>query len=155
MALYYLETSALVKLYVLESGTERLLLLAGRSSGNRFAILSLAQVEFRSAIRRRERNGEIPASVANELLSAFKRHSESRFVTQMVSDFVLDIAAALVDRYALRAFDAIQLAGYIALKDAAGSDAPIFACSDHGLLAAAKLEGALVLDPTSGTGPQN
>lgn len=153
MALYYLETSALVKLYVLESGTERLLLLTDRSSGNRFAILSLSQVEFRSAIRRRERNGEIPASVANELLSAFKRHSETRFVTQMVSDFVLDIAAALVDRYALRAFDAIQLAGYAALKDAAGSDAPIFVCSDQGLLAAAKLEGALVLDPTSGAGP--
>jgi len=148
-----LETSALVKLYVLESGTERLLLLTDRSSGNRFAILSLSQVEFRSAIRRRERNGEIPASVANELLSAFKRHSETRFVTQMVSDFVLDIAAALVDRYALRAFDAIQLAGYAALKDAAGSDAPIFVCSDQGLLAAAKLEGALVLDPTSGAGP--
>jgi hypothetical protein len=71
----------------------------------------------------------------------------------MVSDFVLDIAAALVDRYALRAFDAIQLAGYAALKDAAGSDAPIFVCSDQGLLAAAKLEGALVLDPTSGAGP--
>lgn len=153
MALYYLETSALVKLYVLESGTERLLLLTDRSSGNRFAILSLSQVEFRSAIRRRERNGEIPASVANELLSAFKRHSETRFVTQMVSDFVLDIAAALVDRYALRAFDAIQLAGYAALKDTAGSDAPIFVCSDQGLLAAAKLEGALVLDPTSGAGP--
>jgi predicted nucleic acid-binding protein len=153
LALYYLETSALVKLYVLESGTERLLLLTDRSSGNRFAILSLSQVEFRSAIRRRERNGEIPASVANELLSAFKRHSETRFVTQMVSDFVLDIAAALVDRYALRAFDAIQLAGYAALKDAAGSDAPIFVCSDQGLLAAAKLEGALVLDPTSGAGP--
>lgn len=149
MTLYYLETSALVKLYVFEAGTERLLTLADRSSGNRFAILSLAQVEFRSAIRRRERNGEIPVKVASQLLGAFTRHSESRFVTQIVTDFVLDIASMLVDRYALRAFDAIQLAGYGALKEGTGADTPIFVCSDHELLDAAKREGALILDPSA------
>jgi len=47
LALYYLETSALVKLYVYESGTERLVSLAASDAGHRFAILSLAQVEFR------------------------------------------------------------------------------------------------------------
>jgi hypothetical protein len=89
-----------------------------------------------------------PASVASQLLDAFKRHSESRFVTQIVTDFVLDIASMLVDRYALRAFDAIQLAGYLALKDGMGADTPIFVCSDHGLLDAAKREGAPVLNPS-------
>lgn len=149
MALYYLETSALVKLYVREPGTERLLALADRSHKSRLAILALAQVEFRSAVRSREKNGEIPSPIATQLLEAFERHIEGRFLTQMVTDFVLDTACMLVDRYALRAFDAVQLAGYMVLKTAAGVDVPVFVCSDQELLMAAQREGAPVLDPCS------
>jgi uncharacterized protein len=149
LAIYYLETSALVKLYVREAGTERLLSLADRSSESRLAILALAQVELRSAVRRRERSGEIPAVAANQVLEVFKRHVEGRFITQTVTDFVLDIASMLVDRYTLRAFDAVQLAGYIALKGSAGSDVPVFVCSDQELLAAARQEGIPILDPCS------
>jgi uncharacterized protein len=149
LALYYLETSALVKLYVREPGTERLLSLADRSGDNQLAILALAQVEFRSAVRRRERNGEIPALVATQLLEVFKRHIEGRFITQAVTDFVLDLASMLVDRYALRAFDAVQLAGYAALKTSAGAAVPVFVCADQELLTAAQHEGMPILDPCS------
>ena len=72
MALYYLETSALVKLYVFEPGTERLVSLTASSAGHRFAILALAQVEFRSAIRRQERGGEISPSEADSLIESFR-----------------------------------------------------------------------------------
>lgn len=150
MAFYYLETSALVKLYVRESGTERVLALANRTTENRLGILALAQVEFRSATRRRERNGEIPPLVATQLLETFRRHLETRFVCQMINDFVLDVASALVDRHALRAYDAVQLAGYVALRSSTGADEPVFVCSDHALLLAARQEGIPVLDPTSG-----
>ena len=149
MPLYYLDTSALVKLYVREPGTERLLSLADRANESRLAILALAQVELRSAVRRRERSGEIPAAVAAQLLEVFKRHIEARFITQAVTDFVLDLASVLVDRYALRAFDAVQLAGYLALKSSAGSDVPVFVCSDRELLNAAAQEGIPILDPCS------
>jgi len=149
LAFYYLETSALVKLYVRESGTERVLALANRASENRLAILGLTQVEFRSAVRRRERNGEIPPLLATQLLETFKRHLETRFVSQTISDFVLDVASALVDRHALRAYDAVQLAGYVALRGSIGTDVPVFVCSDHALLEAARLEGIPILDPAS------
>lgn len=147
MALYYVETSCLVKLYVREQGTDRLLALAARSANNRFVILSLTPVEFRSAIRRREKNGEIPASISLQLIQTFKNHMETKFAVQIVNDLVLDISLILVDRYALRAFDALQLAGYMALKNASPSDFPIFVCSDSHLLSAAQLEGASVLHP--------
>jgi hypothetical protein len=100
-------------------------------------------------VRRRERSGEIPAAVAAQLLEVFKRHIEARFITQAVTDFVLDLASVLVDRYALRAFDAVQLAGYLALKSSAGSDVPVFVCSDRELLNAAAQEGIPILDPCS------
>jgi predicted nucleic acid-binding protein len=149
LAFYYLETSALVKLYVREPGTERLLALAARSSDDRLAILALTQVEFRSAVRRREGKGEIPSPIAAELLNAFERHVEGRFLIQAVTGYVLDTACMLVDRYALRAFDAVQLAGYMVLKTAAGADAPVLVSSNQELLVAAKREGAPVLDPCS------
>jgi uncharacterized protein len=150
LAFYYLETSALVKLYVRESGTERLLALADRATENRLAILALSQVELRSAVRRRERNGEISPIVAAQLLDAFGRHVEARFLCQMVTDFVLDVASTLVDRHALRAYDAVQLAGYVAFRSSTGTDVPVFVCSDHPLLEAARLERIPILDPASG-----
>ncbi len=150
MAFYFLETSALVKLYVRESGTERVLALANRTTENRLAILALTQVELRSAVRRREQNGEIPPLVATQLLETFKRHLETRFVSQMINDFILDVASALVDRHALRAYDAVQLAGYVALRGSTGTEVPVFVCSDHALLEAARLEGIPILDPSSG-----
>ena len=150
MALYYLETSALVKLYVREQGTDRLLELAARANENRLAILALARVEFRSAVRRRERNGEIAARIAVQLLELFQKHLEVRFLTQPINDFVLDMADGLVDRYALRAFDAVQLAGFLAFQNSAGSDLPTFVCADAGLLSAAIQEGCNTLDPCSG-----
>src|SRR5947208_3495079 len=118
-----------------------MLALADRSTENRLALLALSRVEFRSAIRRREKNGDFSGQVANHLLDAFDRHLQGRFVSQMLTDFVLDVACMLIDRYALRAFDAVQLAGCMGLKNSGGSDLPIFVCSDQTLLAAARQEG--------------
>jgi predicted nucleic acid-binding protein len=147
LASYYLETSALVKLYVRESGTDRMLGLTVPDSGNRLIILSLAQVEFRSAIRRRENAGEIPTRVAVQLVQTFRRHLDTRFTTQPLTQFIIDLASELADRYALRAFDAVQLAGYTALRSSSGVDEPIFVCADQALLSAAKQEQLAVLDP--------
>ena len=149
MALYYLETSALVKLYVYEAGTDRLLALTASDAGHRFAILSLAQVEFRSAIRGRQRRGEIPDHSADELIESFRRHAEGRFLIQTFSDSLLDVASALIDSYPLRGYDAVQLAGYMVLRSISGSEEPTFVCADKVLVATARNEGCPVLDPSS------
>lgn len=150
MALYYLETSALVKLYVLEPGTDRLLHLASNASENRLVVLEVSPVEVRSAIRRRERAGDISPDTASLILDRLQQHMESRFLRQVLDDTVLDGALEMIDRYALRAYDAIQLAGCLALKIATGTEHPTFVCSDHQLLAAAHSELIPVLDPCAG-----
>ena len=147
MALYYLDTSALVKLYVREPGTDRLLHLAGRPSENRLAVLTVSPLEARSAIRRRERSGDIDPRDAALILDRLEQHMESRFLRQALNDAVLSGASEIVDRYAMRAYDAIQLAGCLALKMAAGAESPIFVCSDRQLLEAARSELLAVLDP--------
>ncbi|HEY6337543.1 MAG TPA: type II toxin-antitoxin system VapC family toxin [Candidatus Sulfotelmatobacter sp.] len=147
--LYYLDSSALVKLYIREAGTEHMLLLAGRKAGHQLAILALAQVEVRSAFRKRQRAGEMGGGLADELLVAFERHLESRFVRQGITGAILDLACKLLDEHRLTSFDAVQLAGYFAVKTAAGIDVPIFVCADRELLLAAEAEGIPALDPSS------
>jgi hypothetical protein len=136
-----------VKFYVRESGTDRLLDLAGNSVDNRFAVLALSQVEFRSAIRRRQRAGDIDPKMASLILDRFHYHMEAKYLRQPLTDGVLDAASEIVDRYALRAYDAIQLAGCLALKLSSGTEPPTFVCSDQLLLEAAHSEMLAILDP--------
>ena len=149
MALYYLDTSALVKLYVRELGTEQVLRLASGTAGNQLAVLALAQVEIRSALRRRERAGEIAGIVVSQLLESFQRHMEAVFLKQVVTEATFDVACELVDKHGLFALDAVQLAGYLALRTTSGARTPIFVSADRQLLEAAEAESIPVLDPCS------
>ncbi len=148
MAIYYLESSALVKLYIHEPGTQRLLALAASDAGHRFSMLFLAPVEFRAAVRRRQRNKDIAARAADALLESFREHAEGRFLIQPFSDALTDVASALIDGYGLRGYDAMQLAGYILLRSVSVMDEPIFVCADKALLSAARNEGCAVMDPS-------
>ena len=150
MALYYLETSALVKLYVREPGTDRVLRLASRTANHRLAVLALAQAEFRSAVRRRQREGDIDERLATRLIQRFEQHLEARFLRQPVNELVLDKALDLIDRYPLRAYDAVQLAGCLVLKSTSTGEDPVFVCAGRQLIAAAETEGLAALDPTAG-----
>jgi uncharacterized protein len=146
--LYYLDSSALVKLYIREAGTDQMLALASRKANHQLAVLALAQVELRSAFRRRQRSGQIDSRLADNLLCTFQIHLESRFLRQVLTDSILDLACELLDRHSLTSFDAIQLAGYLAIRNTVtGMVAPVFVCADHELLVAAETHGIPVLDP--------
>ena len=146
MPILFLETSALVKLYVREQGTDEMLQLA-RAKGNRFAFLALARIEIHSAVRRRERSGEIARRIANHLLELFRQHLPKRFAVQAITENVLDRSSDLIDKYALRAFDALQLAGFIAFCKANPAEHAVFVCADRQLLDAAKQENLEFLNP--------
>jgi len=140
--------SALLKLYVREPGTETMLRLAAAPQ-HRIAVSGLAAVEFRCAVRRRERAGDIPAATARALLDRLQRHLVTAFLQQPLNDSVLGLAANLADRHPLRALDAVQLAACLALRE--NSEPPlVFVCSDGVLLTAAADEGLRWLNPMHG-----
>lgn len=147
MALFYLDTSALVKLYVREVGTERVVEIASLSSTNRLAVSAVSPVEARSAIRRRERAGDIDQETATFVLDRLWQHVGTLFIRQAMNDTVLDGALEMIDRYSLRAYDAIQLASCLALKTTVGSERTTFVCADQQLLDAARSELLPVFDP--------
>jgi hypothetical protein len=41
---------------------------------------------------------------------------EARFIRQMINETVIDTALEMIDRYALRAYDSVQLAGCLVLS---------------------------------------
>ena len=136
-----------MKLYVREPGTEQMLRLADPTGGNTLALLGLTRVEFRSAVRQRERAGDLAHDLAQNLLGSMDEHLASLFLVQPLTDLVIQEAAALLDRHALRAYDAVQLAGCIMLRARLGRHAT-FVCSDRQLTRAAEDEGMTVFEPT-------
>ena len=139
MAVLFLDTSALAKLYFEESGSAHVISLAS-DERNQIVIGVLAEVELRAAVRKRQRMKHLDA---DEILQRFEAHLESGFVRQSLNQQVLDRAGELLDEYPLRAYDSMQLAS--CLVYGAGSDAerPCFVCADRDLLLAARSEGLL------------
>ena len=148
MSLDFLDTSAVVKLYIYEAGTERMRSLFSGDVDRLFTVSSLTQVEVRSAIRKRERLQEIDGALAVKAIVLFEQHFQARYIIQPINNMILEDAKVLVDRRGLRAYDAIQLAACLAVKGSAGENAATFVCADRDLLKAAESEGLEVLNPT-------
>lgn len=148
MTSVYLDTSALLKRYVEEEGTARVIGLTEDPHGVRIIILDLALVEARSAVRRREREGDMAGADADRILKQVEEDASSSFLVQPATAAVMEEAARLIDRRPLRAHDALQLAGCLVVRE--GAPGPLtFVCADARLCDAAGLEGLTVLNPVS------
>lgn len=145
MSSYFLDTSALAKLYVREAGTDRMLELASQAETN-LVILSLSRVELRAAVQRRVRSRDLSKQNANTALASFNEHLGTVYIVQHVTEALIERALGLIDKHDLRAYDSIQLAACLTLpmQDSARA---IFTCADTRLVAAAKEEGWPVLNP--------
>jgi uncharacterized protein len=147
----HLDTSALVKLYVQEAGTEALV-AAARSRALR--ALSIARVEAGAAIWRRHRAGDLAESVADDLVRRVDRDCRRVITLVPVTDDVLDEALRLCRRHGLRADDAMQLAGALrSTGPRVADDQSVFVASDDALLAAARTEGLRSWNPATTAAP--
>ena len=151
MALLYLDTSALVKIYVEERGSERVKELALSDVGNRLAICSVAQVEFHSAIgrKRNDKKDDLDDGAAKQVAALFDSHLRTKFLRLPVDDWTLNLASDLAFRHPLRAYDAVQLAACLVLLRLSARDDLTFVSADRRLLTAARAEGLAVLNPES------
>ena len=147
MASVYLDTSALIKLYVEEEGTERVVAITNDFDGVQVIILDVTPLEARSAVRRRQREGDISGADAERILDRIEDDTSSSFLVQPSTSSVIEGAARLVDRHPLRAYDALQLAGCLVIRDIVPGPLT-FVCADVRLCGAAELEGLAVLNPS-------
>ena len=138
--IFYLDTSALVKLYVREreSVAVRQLVEAAEVT----ATSRVAYVETRAAFARKRIERSINLKDYRTIVRDVDNDWESYFIVD-VSDLLVKIAGQLAERHALRGYDAIHLASAVIIRNQ--GDQPVnFSCFDARLLRAARREGLSV-----------
>lgn len=103
----FCDTSALVKLYVVEAGSE-----ATRRLAHEAEILSVSRIawaEFHAAAARRARMIPADEPALDEAREVLKSQWDDFLVIE-VSQPVVELAGDYADLYALRAYEAVQLA---------------------------------------------
>ena len=123
----YFDTSALVKLYVEEEGSE---LVADYSRKCIFIATSkVAYAEARAAFARAGREGILDTQAYRDVVANFNEDWTSYFALE-VSDSVLQRVDTLVDKYPIRGFDALHLASSIILSRRLDGEKLLVACWD-------------------------
>lgn len=136
----YLETSALVKLYVREAGSE--VVRALLDAADHVATTSLAYPEARAALALRRREGALSAGELERACADLERDWPA-FVAVELRASVVRAAGELAERHGLAAVSAVHLAS--ALELALLTDRPVrFASFDPALSRAASAEGLQV-----------
>lgn len=146
---FFFDTSALIKLYHEEVGTEQVEEIFGRTD-NSIIISELSIVEFYSTLARKRRRGEIAPQAQEEALKSFEEDCASRFVVAPLTTAIVQKAKELLRTHgnssALRALDALQLAASLVSRL---EEEMVFVCADARLLEIGRLEGLEVLNPES------
>lgn len=115
----FFDTSALVKYFHLETGTDQVVSLIEEPT-NDIWVSDLARIEFISALHRKFRRGDIDDLQLQEILATFDLEW-AQMNHQPISDAVIAQADELMrhkaKQYGLRALDALQLASFMLLAE--------------------------------------
>ena len=133
----FCDTSALIKLYIVEEGSDAL--KTQLSSAEAVVVCRIAWAEAHAALSRRAREVPQDASSIEQAKAALKA-DWPHFVVLEIDQTLVERAGEYADTFALRGYDSIQLAA--AYEAGRISQLPIFfACFDTRLNKAAKLLG--------------
>jgi uncharacterized protein len=133
---YFLDTSALAKLYHQEQGTE---MVEGWAADHaiRLWLSDLARIELHSVFVRKVREGELTEATLQTVLECFREDLHSRFHLVQLTEDIIERAISLLlehgKRRPLRTLDALQIAS----AQAAGTNALTFVTADRQLFTAA------------------
>jgi uncharacterized protein len=150
VAAYFLDTSALVKRYIPEIGTNWIQALTHQSSGNVLLISRITLVEILSAFARRQREASLTTEQSQQLRVIFQQDFFAQYQIVELTPSIVDLAGELCDRRALRAYDAVQLASALSILPIVNqtpNNTLTFLTADDRLLQAAQLESLQTDNP--------
>jgi len=152
MSAFFCDSSAIVKRYDAETGSTWLSAITNPASGNRVYIARITFVEVMSAITRREKGGHLSISDADNARLTFEQDYLNEFRKVEISENLINEAANLAKKYALRGYDAVQLAAILETEKerlASGLPSLTLLSADTDLNAAATAEGLTVDNPNN------
>lgn len=150
MAIYFLDSSALVKRYINETGSAWVLGLFTPTLSNDFFVAAVTGVEIVAAITRRARNGSVTAADAALVCNQLRSDLQTDYQVIEITEGIVNSAMALAETQGLRGYDAVQLAAGCAINElciANGLSPIIFVSADEELNLAAVNEGLLIENP--------
>lgn len=152
MALYFLGSSAIVKRYVAESGHAWVVGICDPAQGHDLHIAQVALVEVVATLCRKAREVAISATERDSLIADFRQDTATTYALRPVKTEIYTREGDLCCTHRLRAYDAVQLAAALALRDDAqanGAPMPAFVCADTDLLGYASAEGLHIENPNA------
>ena len=150
MSVAYFDTSALVKCYIAELGSDWIRTLLENQDPNVFTSL-MTVIEATCTFARRQREGLLSSDDHHQLLVVFDYDFAYRYNILRVEPVVIDRARQMANRQPLRAYDAVHLATAWLLNEEllrAGQPPLTFVCADERLIAIAQAEGLLTDNPS-------
>ena len=144
MRRFFFDTSALLKIYHREEGTDACLEIY--NSSHEIIISELARVELHSTLYRKYREGNLKDRALDAVIKRFSLDQENRFevldITSLVFDEACRLLAAHSRTLSLRTLDSLQTAAFLAYCEI-GQDC--FVCADRRLADVLSLERADVM----------
>lgn len=110
MAVYYVDSSGIVKRYAKEVGSAWVVSITDLAMGNEVYVVRITGVEVVSALTRRARGGTIDPADASQALAAFKKDLLHEYHIVEVTEALVNSAILLAETHGLRGYDAVQLA---------------------------------------------
>ena len=150
MTTYYADSSALVKRYVNETGSEWVRTACDPQSSHVIALAHIGLVEIAAALAVKFRQGVLSASIRDGLLQDLQRDGQDQYWLIDVDQEIIVRAIALTRRQKLRGYDAVHLACALYLQEtllAHDLSAPVLLSADQELSVAAQAEGLMAEDP--------
>jgi hypothetical protein len=149
---YFLDSSALVKRYVPETGSAWVQALADVATGNLLIIARITWVEVLSALARRQRDGSLSAPDVDLIIQRFRFDLNNQYQVVELDRALAESAGQLINQYPLRAYDAIQLASVLRIQPTfatATSTSLVFLTADDRLLTIAQAAGLVTDNPNN------
>jgi predicted nucleic acid-binding protein len=146
----YLDTSALLKQYVTEIGSDWMRAFLSSNTSATVFLSQLSVVEATCAFTRRVRDGTLTRDDRDRLVSAFDYDLTYRYHLLDVIPVTIETARRLATEHPLRAYDAVQLATAWLLNEElveTGRAPLMFICSDEQLVTIAQATGLNTENP--------
>ena len=134
----YLDTSALLKKYFKEKGSDDVVSMWKKTSAIVTSTVAYAET-LASVCRKRRETGEIGQGPCKTILSSFHKDWQS-FIHVDVTNSLNEIIDKLTITHPLRGFDAIHLASALIVYEKI-QESFLFVCYDKKLIKAAREEG--------------
>lgn len=150
MAVYFLDSSALVKRYINETGSAWVLGLFDPTLDNEFFVVAITGVEIVAAITRRARHGSLAVADATLVCNQLRSDLQTDYQIIEITEGIISSAMALAETQGLRGYDAVQLAAGRVINELCGANGLppiIFISADEELNLAAANEGLLIENP--------